>query len=94
MYIYIVTRIVDVDGKRFGTAVPNLGVHTSLKKAVNHFEGVKTERLKRGYVCHWDIYGEDPPACIDTRKDVRTAMLTVRGEYAETETLKIERWKP
>ena len=87
-YIYIVTRTIVRENKKYGIPIPNLGVHTNLKAAIEHFESVKLDRTSKGYKCLNDRY----LSCYNQVHDVgyREALLE---EKDEMETLYIERWK-
>jgi len=88
-YIYIVTRDVTKKIETGGHSVPNLGVHTSLKSAIEHFKSIKEDRLKFGYKCHWDIYGDISYNRQWDHFDYRKAYLESEERI---EKLKIERW--
>jgi hypothetical protein len=88
-YIYIVTRTVK--GEKVGTSMPNLGVHTNKKRALEHFNGVVEDRERIGYKISWSrwnpetIYPDDLP-----HFEMKTALM-IDGEVEET--LRLERWK-
>lgn len=81
-YVYIVTRIVMPKKKQYGTSIPNLGVHSSLNKALGHFNDVKQDRIKRGYERCYDHYPLDD----------RIYKICRLENANEVEELRLERW--
>ena len=89
--VYIVTRVVQ--NSEFGIAIPNLGVHTALKRATEHFESIKQDRIKQGYTEHWDHC--EHQECAGAMA-VRRAYLSHRhrnDDGTEHEELRIELWR-
>lgn len=87
-YVYIVTRIVIQKREIYGTAIPNLGVHSSLEKAIDHFNDIKKDRLEyKNRYCRWDNYL--PKNKYDSRHLYRVARLE---SDIEIEELRIEKW--
>lgn len=84
MNIYIVTR--HVTGSKWGIAIPNLGVYTSLKSANKHFESVLQDRTRRGSaLIVWEHNFTQQNDNI-----IREALIKDEEEH---EHLKIELWK-
>lgn len=87
-YAYIVTRIVE--GQTIGTPIPNLGVHTTFKKARRHFEAVVESRVKDG---HQVVWGKNYNTLLedwDRYVVVNTAHIL---EGSVTEELRLEKWR-
>jgi hypothetical protein len=80
-YAYIITRTFT----RFEpgiTELPNLGVHSTFKKALEHYESVKADRAKFGPVSSYQ-HGE---------RD-RERYVVLREFYTLTgESVRLERW--
>lgn len=82
-FVYVVTRIFHTH-ENFGRSIPNLGVHSNLGRATNHFNSVLADRRRFGKV------REMPSLSDDRNPRIRCAMAEVRGEMEE---IFIERWK-
>jgi hypothetical protein len=73
------------------TEIPNLGVHTSYKKALSHYESVIADRMKRHGVSQ-STFG------YPTRDEVRARterVVLVRSAFVldTLEEVRLERWK-
>lgn len=87
MYIYVLTRITKNEGL-YGSSVPNLGVYTNRKKALDHFDLVKNDRIRNKSEHHWTINERDDRG---PRKIIKATYLTLPD--GSKEELMIERWK-
>lgn len=83
-HVYVVTRIHMI--KTQGVVeIPNLGMHSSRKKADSHFDNVVEDRKKREHVVREQCY----------EGDGRDNYTVVRSAYcAESqEQIRLEKWK-
>lgn len=88
MYVYVVTRICK--NEKYGTSIPNLGVHTSQDKAVRHYKSIIQDRTKYAEVL-WDrvhpsVFWQDERTVV-----IRESWINHKNE--ETEHLKLEKWR-
>lgn len=83
-YVYIVTRIFDHSMPGI-TQIPNLGVHTSLKKAQKHFDSVYQDRTQYGPVTMTSY--DDTPMNSDRSKKIQWAFTN------DGEEIRLEKWK-
>jgi len=86
-YVYIVTRVVTNETGP-GVAIPNLGIHTSLKKALVHYNSIVEDRVQRGYKILWD---HSTPEDWRHERAVRTRECMIEQPTC-LENLIIERW--
>lgn len=90
-YAYMVTREIEDSGP--GYPVPNLGLHSSVKKAKKHYDSIIEDRSKNNdFKLHWDM-----PYQIDIRVYNGETMCQALMEYSYDkyrvrERLIIERW--
>ena len=85
MNIYVVTRYVT--DATLGTPIPNLGVHTSKKSALKHYDGIIEDRIRLGAkLAHTQALALDR-----YNSDMREALII--GTDGSYERLKIEVWK-
>ena len=85
MNVYIVTRYVT--DAQLGTPIPNLGVHTSKKAALKHYNVVIEGRIEQGaQVPHNQALSLDR-----YNRDMREALIV--NTDGSRERLKIEVWK-
>lgn len=89
-YAYMVTREIEDGGP--GYPVPNLGLHSSVKKAKKHYDSIITGRSKNdNFKLHWqgmilDTHTQNGDA-------IYKAMMEYSyGQYHVSEILMIERW--
>jgi hypothetical protein len=87
-YIYIVTRTVR--GEKSGTSIPNLGVHTSKNRAIEHFDSVVEDRVKIGYKIIFSRWNSKFDYLDFPSFELKTAAMSYKGEI---ETLRLEVWK-
>jgi hypothetical protein len=83
-HVYIVTRIVEklTNGIR---EIPNLGVHTSFKKALQHYNSVIVDR---GANSVWNIENFNDPITSE-----RTTLLATFWSVDHQEEVRLEKWK-
>lgn len=86
-YVYVVTRITK-NANPSVTEIPNLGVHTSLKRAKQHFEGVVTDRRLTSKVNKTFF----TPIIGYTNED-RMFVLAEGFVYSTGEQVRLERWR-
>lgn len=85
-YVYIVTRITYPKQEGI-TEIPNLGVHTSYKKAIRHYQSVREDR--------WKLNGGGSVSgqCVANHKiysDARFALLM--SDHFPNEEIRLEKW--
>jgi hypothetical protein len=86
-YIYVVTRIVE--GKYAGNPIPNLGVHSTLKKALSHFDSVVESRVAHGYEKVYHRYfGKN----IEREERYKVVWEVLVKNPCEVEELRLEKW--
>jgi hypothetical protein len=61
----------------------NLGVHTSKRKAFNHFNLVRQSRLDRGDIINWENFS---PINLGPKTELQSTRIN-------HETITLERWK-
>ena len=86
MNIYIVTRYVT--DATVGTPIPNLGVHTSQKSALKHYDGVIEDRIRIGARV---LHNRALTLHKYNNRDMRDALII--NKDGSHERLKIEVWK-
>lgn len=84
-YAYIVTRIIknNLEGV---TNIPNLGVHTSYARALKHYRGVVSDRLRLPYTDDLRVNQKQPMG--EERCIVLDDLYVGDGE-----TVRLEKWK-
>jgi hypothetical protein len=86
-FIYIVTRITKNDRPGV-TEIPNLGAHTNLRKAKQHFESVVSDRLTSSQVKKTFF-----TPIIGYTNDDRMFVLAEGFVYSTGEQVRLERWR-
>jgi hypothetical protein len=87
-YVYVVTRICE--GDSLGTPIPNLGVHTSFKKAKRHFDAIVDSRIKHDAQVMWGGNYDTITHPFDRYVVVNKAII-YEGDFKEE--LRLEKWK-
>lgn len=89
-YVYVVTRVVN--GDSLGTPIPNLGVHSSYKKAKRHFDVIIKDRHDSDYRVLINHRTNLPP-----EEEWRKRYVVANKAYAckdnVTEELRLEKWR-
>jgi len=83
----VVTRIVE--GEYLGTPIPNLGVHSTLKRAKEHFDSVVKDRVIHDYE---EVYHRYYGKGVERDERYKVIWKALLKNPCETEELRLEKW--